>query len=173
MSYEIIDNFLGEEEFAKIQSTMLSSNFPWYLNHSVTFNCPTHEQDSVMNYQFTHTFYTDSRPNSEHYILLQPLLKKLDPAAIVRIKANLIPVTADRIVYDFHRDFGTIINCKTAVFYINNNNGVTIFKDGGEVESVGNRFISFDSNMLHTGTSCTDKKVRCVININYFEKNKE
>ena len=136
MKYKIIDNFLDQQAFDKIQLTMLSSYFPWYLNHSVTFQNPTDEQDGVTNYQFTHTFYTESKPNSEYYDLLLPLLEKIDPAAIVRIKANLIPATADRVIYDFHRDFGTTIQCKTAIFYINDNNGVTVFKDSDEVSSI-------------------------------------
>ena len=40
---------------------------------------------------------------------------------------------------------------------------------GTKVESIANRMITFPSNMKHTGTSCTDEKIRVVINFNYFK----
>ena len=57
----------------------------------------------------------------------------------------------------------------TAVFYVNTNNGYTIFESGEKVSSVENRMVIFDSNILHTGTTCTDERVRCVLNFNYYE----
>ena len=57
----------------------------------------------------------------------------------------------------------------TSIFYVNSNNGYTVFEDGTKVESVANRFVSFPANMKHKGTSCTDEKIRVVINFNYFK----
>jgi Rps23 Pro-64 3,4-dihydroxylase Tpa1-like proline 4-hydroxylase len=61
-------------------------------------------------------------------------------------------------------------NLKTAVFYINSNNGSTIFKDGTEIESIANRLVVFKSNLDHSSVSCTDQKARYVINLNYYDK---
>ena len=59
----------------------------------------------------------------------------------------------------------------TAIFYINSNNGYTIFKDTKEkVKSVPNRLLKFDTRMKHSGVSSTDEKRRVVINFNYIEK---
>ena len=58
----------------------------------------------------------------------------------------------------------------TSIFYVNTNNGYTKFEDGTKVESVANRMVTFPTNMKHTGTSCTDEKMRIVINFTYFEK---
>ena len=60
-----------------------------------------------------------------------------------------------------------ITQCKTCVFYLNTNDGYTMFKDGTKVESVENRLVLFDSQTQHCGTSCTDKRKRVVLNINY------
>ena len=57
----------------------------------------------------------------------------------------------------------------TSIFYVNTNNGYTKFEDGTKVESVANRMVTFPSNMKHTGTSCTDERIRVVINFNYFK----
>ena len=42
------------------------------------------------------------------------------------------------------------------------------FEDGTKIESVANRLISFPEEMKHRGTSCTDEKIRVVINFNYL-----
>ena len=62
--------------------------------------------------------------------------------------------------------------CKTAVLYLNTNNGYTKFKTGEQVESVENRLVLFDGNVQHAGTTCTDKRYRAVFNLN-FEANNE
>ena len=56
---------------------------------------------------------------------------------------------------------------KTAVFYINTNNGWTEFKKGGKVKSVANRIVIFDSKLEHSGVTCTDENKRVVMNFNY------
>ena len=58
----------------------------------------------------------------------------------------------------------------TSIFYVNTNDGYTLFEDGTKVESVANRMLSFPANMRHTGTTCTDQQIRIVINFNYFKK---
>ena len=62
-------------------------------------------------------------------------------------------------------------NINTSIFYLNTNNGITIFEDTKEeVESVSNRMITFPGYLKHTGTTPTDKDVphRILINFNYF-----
>jgi hypothetical protein len=65
-------------------------------------------------------------------------------------------------------DYNDII-CTTAIFYINSNDGYTIFKKNKKIiKSKENKFIYFKSNSEHAGTTCTDQKVRVVINFNYI-----
>ena len=40
-------------------------------------------------------------------------------------------------------------------------------KSGKIVKSVANRMVIFPSDLEHAGFSCTDKKVRVLINFNY------
>ena len=40
---------------------------------------------------------------------------------------------------------------------------------GSKVPSVANTFVSFPSNMRHTGSTCTDVKFRGLINFNYIK----
>ena len=57
---------------------------------------------------------------------------------------------------------------QTAIYYVNSNDGYTLFEDGTKVESVGNRLVRFPTNIKHTGTTCTDANRRVLINFNWF-----
>ena len=102
--------------------------------------------------------------------IVEPIVKYLNPESLIRIKANLIPKTEFRHVFEYHTDTLSKSNGrKTAIYYVNSNNGVTILEDGTEIESIGNRLVIFDQKISHTGTTCTNEKVRCLINFNYIE----
>ena len=59
--------------------------------------------------------------------------------------------------------------CKTAIYYVNSNNGVTLFKKQQSVASLANRISIFSSDEIHTGISHTDEQIRMVINLNYYD----
>lgn len=158
---QIIDNVLEKEQFKDIQALMLSSHFPWFYNPTVT----TATEKSKCFY-FVHLFYGDYNKNSQYFNLLHPILEVLKPNAIIRIKGNLYPNMGKKVQSDFHIDYN--YEHMNAIFYLNNNNGPTVFKTGEKIESVENRLIIFNSNKYHASTYCTDKKVRFNINFNYF-----
>lgn len=163
------DNVLSKDDFLNLKNVMLKTGeesrfsfFPWYyLDYKVTT-----EYKSFDNYQFTHMFYDcDSASMSEYFDIIDPILKKINPESIIRIKANLTLATKDESIYGFHTDYP---DCKTAIFYVNDNDGYTLLKDGTKINSVENRLVYFDSNIQHTGVSSVNTKIRCVINFNYF-----
>ena len=165
MAYEVIDNFLSEEDHAVIESVMLGVNFPWYFNSEIVSDA----NENKLNYQLVHSFHRDYGWRSEYSDILQPIVDKIAPTAILRVKANLNPSTSEHYYGGFHYDYPEdLIKCKTAVYYVNTNNGFTEFASGEKVESVANRWVCFDSDTLHSGVTCTDQKVRCLININYI-----
>ena len=175
INYEVIDNYLPKEEFEFIKNTMIDDkdpNFPWFFNWRVVYGPkgPKTEIDTIENWQFTHTFYRNHTPCSAYMNVISPIVEKLNPLAIMRIKANLRPASKDKIIFPYHLDFdGKLPGTKTAVYYVNTNNGTTIFDDGTEIESIENRMLIFDQNVVHTGTTTTDTKVRCLINLNYID----
>jgi|TARA_R110000796_G_scaffold104978_3_gene214974 hypothetical protein len=160
---KVIDNFLPLDQFKKIQSTITGFSFPWFYNDYVN-----DEDDDEENFQFTHLFYSKLR-NSDFFSLLEPLIKKLNMDSIARIKANLLVKTKTKQVFNFHNDFDWKYKWNTAIFYINTNNGKTIFKHNNkQITSRENRVVIFDGRLKHAGTTCTDSKNRIVINLNYF-----
>lgn len=162
---KVIDNFLDKDNFKILQETLLSYNFPWYLQNGV----------NVIGdefFQFTHNFYKEFQIVSHLYEIINPLIKKINPISLIRIKANLLTKTEKIIEHGMHIDqFGKITpKSKTAVFYCNTNNGYTKFENGDKIESIENRIAIFNNSLYHSGSSCNDKKARVVININYFPK---
>ena len=166
MDYKILDDFLPQQDFELLKQELVDGNdFPWFYYPSIT--TPDAEEE---NFQFVHNlFVTNSGINSQHFFLVEPFLKKLNPDILLRVKANLGTKTPLHIEGGWHSDFGNF-QCRTGVFYLNTNNGYTLFEDGTKVESVENRFVHFDSRLRHTGVSQTDTKVRVLINFNFIEK---
>ena len=154
---QVIDNFLSEDEFKNLRSYISSTSFPWYFGLVTT--------DSKIA-QFVHTFYANDAPTST-WPHVEFFRLRLNMASLVRIKVNLNPRTETVQVHKdaFHTDYPDIT---TAVYYLNTCDGYTLFEDGTKVNSVENRIVIFDSNMRHTGTSCTNESGRLVMNINYF-----
>ena len=154
---QVIDNFLSEDEFKNLRSYISSTSFPWY------FGLVTTDSKTA---QFVHTFYANDAPTSS-WPYVEFFRLRLNMASLVRIKVNLNPKTETLQVHEdaFRIDYPDIT---TAVYYLNTCDGYTLFEDGTKVNSVENRIVIFDSNMRHTGTSCTNEAGRLVMNINYF-----
>ena len=159
---EIVDSFLEEEEFKNLEDHMMGYYFPWYYMDRESYETDTD------TFQFQHTFYRGGEYpyNSEYFDLVKPILRKLEVEEknLHRIKAILTTKTLTSRFSGYHIDFKDIT---TSVYYVNTNNGCTEFEKGGKVESVANRMLIFDSNLIHAGFSCTDQKTRILINFNY------
>lgn len=162
-------NFLEPDDFNRIKNTLFDCNFPWYFHSSVDYDPSNLDAiDNPWNFQFVHSFYSNYAPNSPFIELLSPILDKIKPSAIVKIKANLITRTEKIIEHNMHIDVGPEVSCNTAIFYINTNDGYTKFQSGETMNSEENKLVTFNSQIQHTGTSCTTEKCRIVLNLNYY-----
>ncbi len=174
VEYSIIDNFLDEVSFKELQNILMGSDIPWYYSKKTMIDKEIKKQDihEDYNFHFTHSFYADGLPTTNYWPILNNFNNKLNAFSYSKIKVNLTTKTKKIITYGYHTDYIKYpVGLKTAVYYINTNNGKTIFKDGDEVESVENRLLLFDTGMIHTGTSCTDQDRRVLMNINFFPNN--
>ena len=159
--FEVKDNFLPEKEYINIYTLLTDEYFPWYFNNYKTLS----DTKELFEYQFTHTFYNKYAISSDNFKYLKPILKKLNYLSLIRIKANLNPITQELIKYKSHKDQD--FECKVAIYYLNTNNGYTMLEDK-KVESKANRMVLFDSSIFHYGTNSTNCNNRMVINFNYF-----
>lgn len=166
---KVFDDFLPTNEFLSIKNLLLSNSFPWYLNAVIPVEYEEIVKPIKNTTQFTHVFYQDYVVNSPYFSTLSPLISKINPTALLRIKANLLPKSENTIEeHGYHTDFPDTVLGFTSVYYLNTNNGYTKFEDGSLVESVENRLVVFNNNFKHTGSTCTDADLRCVININFI-----
>ena len=187
----IEDNFLKQETFDKLQLLMVNPQvdkayFPWYFrcgyydlnesekDYNENAKRVTKAMKELNNFQFTHPFYCDNAPQSPFLEQLNPILEKLQPISLWRVVANLLPRLPTPVENPLHTDMSFLSEQKqkqwmTAIFYMNTNDGYTIFEDGTKVESVANRMITFPANMKHTGTSCTNQQTRVLINFAYMK----
>ena len=171
----INDFFLNKKDFIKMRQAFIDSTIPWFPSSVV--QPPYFETlcEDRYNLQFTHIFYDSTHPfqSSQHIAILNPLIEALNIELLIRIKANLNPCNNNILTHGYHRDLEGLQEelkpfCRTAVFYLNTNNGYTVFEDGTKIESIENRLVTFNSQESHSGTTCTDQPYRILLNINYI-----
>ena len=174
----ILDNFLPKTSFEKLQEILTSVHFTWFWSDKIvgemeaiceeTYNCQLFHMFSVdgqYRWDCDKECIKDLLQKLTEYELVNDMTNIFTKIHILRAKANLNTRTFQHMRSGFHTD--SSFPCKTAIFYINSNNGFTEFENGTTVESVENRIVVFDSRIKHTGVSCTNEKRRIVLNINY------
>ena len=159
---EIIDNVLPSHIFESLYSIITGPDFPWYYQSSVSYK-------GDGNFQFTHQLCNRDGVRSNADILFDELYSFLGVKQLMRSKINLLYRTKKIKEFDMHIDLGSDVEpYTTAIFYLNTNDGYTLFDDGTKVNSVKNRLIKFDGYTSHTGSTHTsDDNFRLVLNINY------
>ena len=158
---EVKDNFLDKDTLVKIQKVVLADFFPYYYN-----DYKVEKRDQ--NFQFTHILFKSYYNQSNYFPNFVTILDQLKCKSLVRMKLNLTPRVEHITPFNYHVDIQDNLDCKTAVFYLNTTNGMTLFKTGETIKGIENRIVIFNSGLKHAGTSHTDKKVRLVLNINYY-----
>ena len=164
---KIVDDFLDKESFENIKSALTSSSEIGWFHQDVV----TGEEKDLLDTYFIHTFFANSygKPRGVHsslYDLFIPLIDKLGVDALIRLRANNYPHTPRKIQHGFHVDHN--YPHKTAILYVNTNNGSTVMKDGKKIKSVENRVVMFNGEIEHCSTTCTDNRCRIVVNVNYI-----
>mgnify|MGYP003679146933 FL=1 len=161
--FKIIDNYLTKKNYLILKTLMESDTFPWYYNHSKVFKLDSGKK--LFEYQLVHIFYVENKVNSGFFSELNPIIEKLKPLSLIRIKANLNPITHNLIEFSEHQDQD--FKCKAAIYYLNDNDGYTMIGKN-KIESKANRMVLFDANKKHYGTNSTNCNNRMLINFNYF-----
>ena len=163
--YKITDNFLDTGTFNTLSNELLMPSFPWYPS---SIDAEEHEGNKLRNMQFVHYFYENNMAMDGCNILF-PLVKKIDPLAVLRIKGNITLQHDTQLKHNLHVDITNTTNptVMVSIFYMNTNNGWTEFEDGVKIHSVANRLVTFPNYIKHTSVSCSDQTNRMVLNLNY------
>jgi len=183
--YEIIDNVLDPKLFDDLQAWFTSNNFSWYHQSNVAYDeeedlsevknkewlnlrkVPLTKIQKDYNFALGHLiYYRKIWCVPETWDKIVPLLQAAKVKQLIRSKVNYYPKTPEIVHHKDHVDF--VYKHKGALFYINDNDGLTVLEDGTEVESVANRLILFDTSRPHHSTTTTNADRRLNINFNYF-----
>jgi len=162
MNYDLKDDLISEKWLEDIKFNLTSNIFAWYIQPNVSPGT-----NDLYNFYLAHTFYENNKVNSDHFFRINPILDSIKMSKLIRLKANLYAKTDTIIEHAKHIDYET--EGKTAIFYVNENNGFTNLNDEIKIESKKNRLLTFDNEILHNSSTCTNDKYRLTIVINYEE----
>ena len=169
---QIIDNFLNQDDFEELKLFLMSPRSQWRFVHFIAHK---DGRDQDKDGYFVHSF-TDRDPTSfkERFSvspdyqkvsrLMECIKKKLNYREILRVRSSLYPRREKQKPDPFHVDYN--FNHKVCIFYVNTNNGFTLFENGEKVNSVANRLMIFDGLEKHCSVVQTDTAARYIININ-------
>ena len=169
---QIIDNFLNQNDFEELKLFLMSPRSQWRF---VDFIANKDGRDQDKDGYFVHSF-TDRDPISfkERFSvspdyqkvsrLMDCIKKRLNYKQILRVRSSLYPRRENQKPDPFHIDYN--FNHKVCIFYVNTNNGFTLFENGEKVNSVANRLVIFDGLEKHCSVVQTDTTARYIVNIN-------
>jgi len=172
MKIEIVNNFLSDyfaDNYVKIFDGIrhAAPSFPWFFHNDLN------GVERMGNYYFNHQVILNYKVQSDQWWpIFEPLISTIGISFdnVWRLKVNLYPRTQRRVHHAPHIDYRPNSGLRTCLYYVNTNNGVTIFDGKKTVKSKKNRAILFDGSNKHHSTTSTDCNYRCSINIDYNGK---
>ena len=186
---EIFQNLVPTSVLREIQKTMIGSDFEWTYNPDNTYlsgkdwykhsNKELHfddlKRDGFGNkFLFNHTWWYDGKsrglPVTEDIqVLINKVKEKTDTLHLRRMKANMYTNQGKRIKYNAHVDHPSKNAFWTAVYHVNDCNGMTVLHDEEkdiyrEIPQKENQLIAFDGRIKHYGITQDDTALRIVVN---------
>ena len=169
MKIEIVDNFLSDyyaDSYVKIFNGIRggATSFPWFFNNDLN------GVERMGNYYFNYQVILNYKVQSDQWLpIFEPLISTIGISFdnVWRLKVNLYPRTQRRVHHSSHMDYRPNSGLRTCLYYVNTNNGFTIFDGKRKIGSKKNRAILFDGSNKHHSTTPTDCNYRCSINIDY------
>jgi len=179
MRSRVFTNVLSSSDYKPISDIIVNRSIPFYFcagtvdEYDKASNSYASSPSHDYSYQFVNLIHNGIRVlDEEGFRLVSPILNFLRISAIRRIKFNLTPRTPSNLSDHMHVDCTDASNFYSAVYYVNDNNGGTLFEEGGLfIPSVANRLLVFEGQHKHTNVTCTDTFVRMVINFVFYAPN--
>lgn len=186
----IIDNFLPEEDFKRLQDFVLSREMPWFysdyvsldLGHGIT------DPNAQETFGFNHDCYDRSHqlrtPVLEH---MAPMIKRITELDGSDIQIQRIRLSLKTLKAGFTKDNYNLPHVdlltphKSLIFYVNDSDGDTFifneYNHNGEfydtftvkdrVSPKANRALIIDGSQYHTASNPIETTRRVILNVNY------
>ena len=170
MYYEVIDNYLPEEDWNNISNFVWSMDMPWYYSEKFI------EGGNPKHFFFVHLLL-NAHTKEKSFVMnnhVKSFFDKLNPKNLRRAQVNCYPRTENQIISEAHTDFYNVgFKFKSAIYSINTNNGATILHlpDGDvKVNSKKNRLVIFDGHIMHRAVTQTDTNLRLNFNVVFSDE---
>ena len=95
---------------------------------------------------------------------MNKIKEKIKFQNILRIRSSLYPRRDIQKPDPFHVDYD--FSHTVCIFYLNTNNGCTMFENEEKIPSVENQLVIFDGQKKHCSVVQTDASARYIVNIN-------
>lgn len=185
---KIIDDVFPTQFQEYLEKFFTSDNLPWYMDElTADHSNASLDKYTEDSFHFCHVFIKNEQINSQHWANIQAIIQwlilkeNISIKSVLRAKANL---TFTNKNYNYknhlpaHIDTPPNTVALTAIYYINDSDGDTIFfknqeNPNDELEEISRvspkkgRLVLFDCNTLHAG--CLPEKTtrRYVLNLNF------
>lgn len=188
----IINNFVKASIQDELESLFTSSGFPYYYS-SVSCVPPGYKEfegederltgaafndgSTVESPQFSHTLFSGTGINSDSYLKVLPIINKLIDSldedyylCRCKVNLNLIDVRFEGKYHTPHIDNG-FENQITAVYYVNDADGDTLFFDDGgnitkRVTPEKGKLVWWKGKVFHAKEHSVKSTARIIVNIN-------
>jgi hypothetical protein len=158
---KVEDNFFEQATFDNIVTAITNDDFPWFFLNGIA------NKEDFSDLGFYHLLYHTHCPKSSFAdFIMSPILKAVEPKAILRCRISSYLKGEKIIHHAWHKDFDYPNNA--FMLYLNTNDGYTSFKDGTKIDCVANRAVFFNPQALHRSSNCTDQERRLVFTMNYL-----
>jgi hypothetical protein len=175
---------LSDQQADYVEKIVSDNFFPWFYFPN------THDFDkhSHLSYGFQHTAMQSGNENSQFCEIAKFVTLAVANRAgllvdsIVHLRFNLLTRQENDIPPHFHTDipqsffdenphFGKHYS---ALYYINDSDGCTVFEDSEtKVSPVKNTGLVFDGKLRHSASYPKNSSVRLVLNMNFFVQNQD
>ena len=168
---KIIDNFIKEDDFKKLEEIIFSDKFIWNWIDGVSYhkNNPNVQEDKKHLTYLVHVLYNNPTlisPFWKSFIDVFENMNGHDVKSLIRIKINCYPRSNILEEHGMHQD--KPFDHKGMLIYLNTCDGYTRFESGEKIDSVANRAVFFNPFVKHTSTNTTNASRRVTMNFNYF-----
>ena len=150
---QVINNFLDNQEFFKIQQTISGDTFPWFIKSPGVF---------------FHDLYNKEKNQLSPFIsLIDSLNKKLKVSTLIDAQILMTIKTEKAQESEASNSLDIYDKTMKSILFMNTSNAHINISGLDKIECVENRLLTLPANMAHFGTTQTNKLHNIVLTINY------
>ena len=153
----VVNNFLDNDEFFKIQKLLSSKKFPYFLTQD-----PKVLVHPIID-KTEYSFFLESLISKLSEQLKVKTILSSEVYLIIKDKENLSLNIGKKDPYDISLNDDSL----TSLLYMNSNDGYTQIFGKDKVDPIQNRLFTFSSNISYEETTPTNEPFKSVIKLIY------